>query len=48
VSAGAVISVEVERPVNGQVWTVRSGLIVRLEFGLSDRETILEAVGLRE
>ena len=40
--------VEVERPVNGQVWTVRSGRIVRLEFGFNDRETTLEAAGLQQ
>ena len=40
--------VEVERPVNGQVWTVRNGRIVRFEFGFTDRDATLEAVGLRE
>ena len=40
--------VEVERPVNGQVWTVRNGRIVRLEFGFTDRKATLEAAGLSE
>ena len=45
---GKSSGVQVERPVNGQVWTVRNGRIVRLEFGFNDRDATLEAVGLRE
>jgi ketosteroid isomerase-like protein len=39
--------VTVER-FNGQVWTVRDRLVVRLEIGYTDREAILEAVRPRE
>ena len=45
---GKSSGVEVERPVNGQVWTMRNGRIVRLEFGFTDREATLEAAGLLE
>jgi ketosteroid isomerase-like protein len=48
IGKGKGSGVEVERPVNGQVWTLRNGRIVRLEFGFTDREAILKAAGLSE
>jgi ketosteroid isomerase-like protein len=47
VGRGKGSGVDVER-FNGQVWTVRKGLVVRLEVGYTDREAVLEARGLRE
>jgi uncharacterized protein len=47
VGKGKGSGVDVER-FNGQVWTVRNGLVVRLEIGYTDREAALAAVGLRE
>ena len=47
VGKGKGSGVEVER-FNGQVWTVRDGLVVRLEVGFSDRAAVLEAAGLSE
>ncbi len=48
VGKGRGSGVEVERPVNGQVWTIREGRVTRLEFGFSDRDEALEAAGLSE
>ena len=48
VGKGRGSGIEVERPFNGQVWTVRDGRVVRLEFGFSDRESTLQAAGLSE
>jgi ketosteroid isomerase-like protein len=48
IGKGKGSGVEVERPVNGQVWTLHNGRIVRFEFGFTDREATLEAAGLRE
>ena len=48
VGKGKGSGVEVERPVNGHVWTVRNGRIVRLELGFTDREETLKAAGLSE
>ena len=45
VGKGKGSGVEVER-FNGQVWTVRDGLVVRLEIGFTDRAQALEAAGL--
>jgi ketosteroid isomerase-like protein len=45
---GKASGIEVERSFNGQVWTVRNGRIVRLEFGFTDRESTLAAAGLSE
>ncbi len=39
--------VKVERPT-GQVWTIRSGLVVRWEIGYTDPREALKAVGLEE
>lgn len=47
VGKGKGSGVEVER-FNGQVWTLREGLVVRLEVGFTDRASVLEAVGLSE
>jgi ketosteroid isomerase-like protein len=47
VGKGKGSGVNVER-FNGQVWTLRKGLVVRLEIGYTDREAALEAAGLRE
>jgi ketosteroid isomerase-like protein len=48
VGKGKGSGVEVERPVNGQVWTLRNGRVVRLEFGFTDRKATLEAAGIYE
>jgi uncharacterized protein len=47
VGTGKGSGVEVER-FNGQVWTIRDGLVVRLEVGFLDRAAALEAAGLSE
>ena len=47
VGRGKGSGVTVER-FNGQVWTVRDGLVVRLEIGYTDAEAVLEAAGLAE
>ena len=48
IGTGKGSGVEVERPVNGQVWTIREGRVVRLDLGFTDREAALEAAGLSE
>jgi ketosteroid isomerase-like protein len=48
IGKGKRSGVEVERPFNGQVWTVHDGRVVRLEFGFTDREATLQAAGLSE
>ena len=40
--------VEVARPVNGQVWTIREGRVTRLALGFTDRGQALEAAGLSD
>jgi ketosteroid isomerase-like protein len=47
IGKGKGSGVEVER-FNGQIWTVRDGLVVRLEIGFTDRASVLEAAGLSE
>ena len=44
---GRVSGVEVTRP-NGQIWTVRAGRVVRVEYGFTNRREALEAAGLSE
>jgi len=48
IGKGKGSGVEVARPVNGQVWTIRDGRVTRLEFGFTDRNEALEAAGLRK
>jgi ketosteroid isomerase-like protein len=47
VGRGAVSGLDVETPAYGTVFTVRSGMIVRIEE-YADRKQALEAVGLRK
>ena len=48
VGKGRASGIEVERTFNGQVWTVAQGRVVRMEFGFTSREAMLEAAGLLE
>ncbi len=45
IGKGRGSGVEVERPVNGQVWTIRKGRVTRLELGFTDRDDALTAAG---
>ena len=48
IGKGRGSGIEVERPVNGQVWTIRAGRVIRLEIGYTNRQAALEAAGLSE
>ena len=48
IGKGKGSGVEVERPVNGQVWTIRKGRVTRLELGFTDRDDALTAARLSD
>ena len=48
IGKGRGSGVEVERPLNGQVWTIRDDRVTCLELGFTDRDEALKAAGLSE